>query len=51
MVGIDSAERENLGFLRIPDRHPIDRILRLLPAREMALVSLDHTCEAPEFEA
>ncbi len=39
MVSVDSAERENLGLLQIPDRHPIDRILRLLPSRELSLAA------------
>ncbi|GAB2729284.1 cytochrome P450 [Nocardia thraciensis] len=43
MVSVDPrarrAERENLGFIEIPDRHPIDRVLRLLPAREQTLAT------------
>jgi len=37
MVSVDSAERENLGFLQIPDRHPIDRLLGTLPTRDKIL--------------
>ncbi|WP_040823199.1 cytochrome P450 [Nocardia jiangxiensis] len=39
MVSVDSAERENLGLLQIPDQHPIDRMLRLLPSRELSLAT------------
>ncbi|MBF6176352.1 cytochrome P450 [Nocardia blacklockiae] len=43
MVSVDSrahpAERENLGFIEIPDRHPIDRALRRLPVREQTLAT------------
>ncbi|MBF6327970.1 cytochrome P450 [Nocardia transvalensis] len=36
---VDRLERENRAFLEIPDRHPIDRILRLLPARDQTLAT------------
>ncbi|MBB5917151.1 cytochrome P450 [Nocardia transvalensis] len=43
MVSVDPraarAERENIGFFEIPDRHPIDRLLRRLPAREQTLAT------------
>jgi len=39
MVSVESAERENLGFLQIPDRHPIDRLLGMLPTREKSLAA------------
>lgn len=38
-VTVDSAERENTGFLQPPDQHPIDRMLRLLPTRERQLAA------------
>ncbi len=37
MVSVESAERENLGFLEIPNRTLIDRMLRMLPVRESVL--------------
>ena len=33
------AERENIGFIEIPDSHPIDRLLQHLPAREQVLAT------------
>lgn len=34
-----AAERENIGFIEIPDHHPVDRLLRRLPARDQTLAS------------
>lgn len=43
MVSVDPrpavTERENLGIIEIPDRHPVDRVLRLLPAHEEVLAT------------
>ncbi|WP_019925774.1 cytochrome P450 [Nocardia sp. BMG111209] len=41
MVGIDASvlERENTALFRIPDQHPIDRLLRRLPTRERVLAT------------
>ncbi len=43
MVSVDprpsEAERENIGFIEIPDSHPIDRLLHRLPAREQLLAT------------
>ncbi|WP_024804737.1 cytochrome P450 [Nocardia sp. BMG51109] len=33
------ADRENLGFFEAPDSHPIDRMLRRIPARERTLAN------------
>ncbi|MFJ1455090.1 cytochrome P450 [Nocardia sp. N2S4-5] len=43
MVSVDPrtyrADRENIGFLEIPDRGPVDRLLRRLPVREQTLAT------------
>lgn len=43
MVSVDprpsGAERENIGFIEIPDGRPIDRLLHRLPAREQVLAT------------
>ncbi len=38
MVSVDPrADRENIGFLEVTGRHPLDRLLRLMPEREQIL--------------
>ncbi|MFI5776416.1 cytochrome P450 [Nocardia sp. NPDC051570] len=40
MVSIDSRmDRENIGFLEVTGRNPIDRALRMLPVREQILAT------------